>query len=97
MQWIGLGKVTVASAGTPVPLANSKLMVEELLVTYDPVDVTKVIYVKDVNGNIMASMASVTSQPISFKSPGQNQIDLSKFLIDVGTNGAGPYVSYGIN
>lgn len=97
MQWTGMGKVTVATPGTLVPLSTDVLKVNTLLITYDPSDATATIMVKDVAGNTIAAMASASSQPIQFTAPGGNQLDLRNFQIDSGTGGKGPFVGYGVD
>lgn len=96
MIWYGLGKVTVATAGTVVPLANVKTMVHSVIVTYDAND-TGSIYLKDSAGNIIAALNANSTAPIVIDSGnGDNAVDLSKYSVDVTVNGKGPYVGYGI-
>ena len=98
MLWTGKGKVVVASAGTPVQLSTVKVAVNTILVTYDSTDGSVTIYVKDGNGNVIASMATAASaQPILFTAPGSNQLDLRNFWIDSSVSGKGPYVGYGVD
>ena len=96
MLWQGTGKVTVALAGTPVLLSAVIIPVKinSLIITYDAADGSATVYVKDRVGNVMASMAGATSQPLVFNAPGGNQIDPRDFQIDSGTNGKGPFVAY---
>jgi len=96
MTWIGLGKVTVTTAGTPVRLSNVKLKVHSVLITYDPTD-TGGVFVKDDSGNIMAALGSSSAAPVLLESLGGDEIDLAKIQVDVQTNGKGPYVAYSIN
>jgi hypothetical protein len=96
MQWVGLGKVTVATAGTPVKLSNVTLKVHSVIVTYDPTD-TGSIYVKDSGGNVVAVMGANSTSPVILDSgSGQNAIDLSKYSVDTSVNGKGPYVGYSL-
>lgn len=101
MLWTGKGKVTVATAGTPIPLATVQTKVNTLMITYDSGDVPATIYVKDRSGNIMASMAasstSATPTPLTFSSTASDQIDLRDFQIDSSTNGKGPFVAIGVS
>ena len=97
MTWIGKGKVTVGSAGTPVVLSASQLKVNTIMFTYDPADSTTTVYVKDASGNVLAPMSpSGSTQPLQFVSPSGNQLDLSKFYVDSALSGKGPYVAYAI-
>jgi len=97
MLWVGLGKITVATSGTPVPLLGKYVTskVNMLQFTYDPADSTAIIYVKDRSGNIMAAVT--TAAPLLFTAPGSNQLNLVDFQIDSGTNSKGPYVAIGID
>lgn len=102
MQWVGLGKITVVSAGTPVPLSATKLMVNKVIITYDASDVGATIYIKDPSGNQIANMtmpATSTSfpSPLELSSPGANQIDLSALFVDSSVSGKGPVVGYALN
>jgi hypothetical protein len=97
MQWIGKGKVTVASSGTPVALSVTKVAINTLLITYDPADSGATVYIKDNNNNVIAAMSSAAAPPIQITAPGGNQLDLRNFQIDSGTNGKGPYVGYGVD
>ena len=97
MQWTGMGKVAVANAGTPVVLSATSKKVAAVMVTYDPADAGATVYVKDNAGNIMAAMASASSQPVIFSAQASNQLDLKNFEIDSGANGKGPFVSFGTN
>jgi hypothetical protein len=92
-----MGKVAVASHGTPVPLSVDPVKINTLLVTYDPADGTSTIMIKDVAGNVIAAMASASAPPIQITAPGGNQLDLRNFQIDSGSDGKGPYVGYGVD
>lgn len=101
MQWLGFGKITVTSAGTPQPLASvagPPVKVNAVKVTFDPSDGSGVtVFVKDSAGRIMSSATLSTSQPMDFVCPGANQLDLRTFSIDASTSGKGPFVAYGID
>lgn len=96
MTWIGLGKQTVTTAGTPLRLSSVKLKVHSVLVTYDPAD-TGAVYVKDDAGNVIAAISATSSTPILLESLGADEIDLNKLQVDVQTSGKGPFVGYSIN
>jgi hypothetical protein len=99
MTWKGLGKVTVATAGTPVslatliPAADAKFFA--LKVTYDAAD-TGTALVKDRSGNVMAQMVAATAQPVDFVGSGSNCLNSVDFQIDSSVNGKGPIVSYAV-
>jgi hypothetical protein len=97
MQWVGLGKVTVATAGTPIPLVGKYQVTKVNMVqfTYDPADSTAIVYVKDRSGNIMAAVTS--GAPLIFTAPGSNQLNLIDFQVDAGSNSKGPYVALGVD
>jgi hypothetical protein len=100
MQWTGMGKITVPTAGTPVALANSTgpaIKINTLMVSVDPADGAVTVYIKDVNGNIMSAMLGPNATPNTFTSPGGDQLDLRNFKMDVSVSGKGPIVGYGIN
>jgi len=96
MQWTGMGKITVAAAGTPNPLspASIQVKVNSILVTFDSTDGSVIVFVKDAAGNVIAPVP--TSQPLLLTSANGNQLDLRNFQIDSNTNGKGPYVAYGV-
>ena len=94
MTWIGMGKVTVSTAGTPVALSANRLKVHSVIITYDPVD-TGAVYVKDSSGNLMAALGASAS-PVILESLGADEMDLSKLQVDVQTSGKGPIVCYSI-
>ena len=98
MKWIGMGKVSVGTPGTPVPLAsdpNTAVKVDQVKFAYDPADGSHVIYVKDRAGNVMLASNSPNIPPLSFESYGTgDQLDLRDFQVDADTGGAGPFVSY---
>lgn len=97
MQWLGGGKATVTTAGTPVPLKTSKYMCNTIMFTFDPNDSTATIFIKDASGAIMGALStSGGTQPLVFGGPGDNSTDASKFQVDSSANGKGPYVAYGI-
>lgn len=96
MQWIGLGKITVATAGTPVKISATVIKAHSIIVTYDPSD-TGSIFVKDSSGAIVAAMGPNSTAPVILDSgSGQNAIDLSKYSVDTSVNGKGPYVGYSL-
>lgn len=97
MQVSGLGKVNVPTAGTPVALSASKLMVQSVTFTLDPADTTATVYVKDSAGAIIAALsAAYTPGPFEIRSGG-NSIDLSKLYVDASANNKGPYVGYAVS
>lgn len=97
MQWIGLGKVTVATSGTPVPLSTTQSKCNQVWFSFDPTDTTAIIYVKDPSGNKMAALSSSSVQPTIFGGPGENILDLRNFYVDSSANGKGPIVAYGVS
>lgn len=96
MQSIGLGKISVPTFGTPVPLASSRTKCHRIMVTYDPADGSGAyIYIKDVNNNIYAAL-SITSAPVTIGGDPGNQLDLSTYKMDASANSKGGIVGYDI-
>lgn len=87
----GLGKVIVAVAGTPVPVASSAFMVKSATFEADPANVGTYMFLKDIKGNIMGKF----QKGQSFTPPQFGQAwDLSQVQLDTDTGGDGAYVSY---
>ena len=94
MQSIGLGKVTIATAGIPVPLSTltTFLKVHRIIVTYDPSDgATPYVYVKDKAGNKYAA-TSITGSPIVIGGDESNQIVVANYQLDSSANNTGAIV-----
>lgn len=94
MLVVGLGKVVVATAGTPVQLSATKLMCHVVQFSFDPADGTATALVKDSAGRVFQPVPA--AQPLIITAEGQsNSIDLSKLYVDMSTgSGKGPYVGY---
>jgi hypothetical protein len=98
MTSIGLGKITVATAGTPIPLSTitSQKKVHRILVTYDPADgASSYIYVKDSNGNLYAAV-SATSGVVIIGGDEGNQLDTTKYQFDASGNSKGAIIGIDI-
>ena len=91
MNIIGLGKINVPSAGTPVPFSATTRQCDEVIVTFDPADTTAAVFIKDASGNKIASMK--TGDPaIKFCAEGSSPIDLTALFADADGNDKGPLV-----
>jgi hypothetical protein len=88
----GLGKVLVANAGTPVPIKGSAFMVKSCTILPDPANAGTYMYVKDINGNILAKLAKTITVP--YVVPIVGVFDLSQLQLDTDTNNDGAYVAY---
>ena len=94
MQSTGLGKVTVATAGTPILLSTLTTLtkVHRILVSFDASDSSSLwIYVKDKAGNKYASLSSATPA-IIIGGDESNQVVVANYQIDSSSNGGGPIV-----
>ena len=103
MQFVSAGKVGVAAAGTPQPLALGVRTVRFLRFTPAP-SATGKVYIGS-NGMVKATLAGVGKV---FLPPGaagyydsydigpfdDEEIDTTNFYLDADTNGEGPLVTY---
>lgn len=94
MQVIGLGKITVATAGTKVAFSVTAVKVHKVIVTFDPADTSATVYVKDAAGTIIASLVTGNPPLVIGGGDGGNELDISTLFADTGTNSKGPYVGY---
>lgn len=85
-----LGKVTVAAAGTPVPIKSSAFMVKGVTMQSDPSNAGTFMFVKDIAGNTMAKI----TKGQSFTPPVLGVADLSQIQLDTDTNGDGCFVTF---
>lgn len=86
----GMPKVTVAVAGTPVPVKSSSFHVKGVTFQADPLNVGTYMLLKDANGNIMFRF----SKGQSATPPILGSCDLNSLQLDSDTNGDGAFVSY---
>lgn len=93
MEILGLGKITVATAGTPVAVSSTSLKVRSVVFSFDPVDAAATITVKDKNNAVVGAITK-DSGPLEFCAGGGNPLDLSTLTVDSSANGGGPYVGY---
>lgn len=106
MQFVSLGKVTVATAGTPVQVSATRLMVRAVRFQTTNGN-TGLMYIGDatlvkatlVGVHRVLGIASATADApvVEFGSQeieNGNAIDLSKFWVDAGVNGESVLVSY---
>lgn len=92
----GLGKITVATAGTPVVFSATSLKVVKVIVTFDPADTTSTVYVKDSSNTVIAALVA-GNPPLIFCAEGGNRIDLNSLKADASANSKGPYVGYEVS
>jgi hypothetical protein len=97
MTSIGLGKVTVATAGIPTLLSTltTLIKVHRIIVSADPADTTAYVYIKDKSGNIYAA-TSLNGGPIIIGGDESNQVVVANYQIDASANGKGPIVGLDI-
>lgn len=105
MQPTFLGKVTVASAGTPVPLsADLTLRACAILVSTIP-GLTGNVYLggAGLDQNTLAQVMLKFNAPSAFGPPdsflveargGQNALQVSEYFLDASVNGEGALVTY---
>lgn len=85
-----LGKVNVATSGTPVPIKSSAFMAKGVTIQSDPLNAGTYMLVKDILGNIMARI----TKGQSFTPPVLGVVDLSQIQLDSDTNGDGCFVTF---
>jgi hypothetical protein len=105
MQPTFLGKVTVAAAGTPVPLStDSTLRACAILVSTIP-DLTGNVYLggAGLDRNTLAGVMIKFNAPSVFGPPdsflveargGQNALQVSEYFLDASVSGEGALVTY---
>jgi len=103
MQAIPLGRVTVPTAGTPVPISLTAVQAAQLSangqcakveVWPDPA-AAAAVYVKQ-GGTILAALPKPTGgYPLPWSTPkcGRNRITPTAFALDAATNGDGAFVT----
>ena len=98
MDWLGLGKVSVPTPGSPAPLSATRVMVGNIMFSFDMNDgAGTIVTVYDRLGKAIFTLSSVNVQPVVLTSPSGNQLNLAFYSVDCNNPLMGPYVCYSVD
>lgn len=84
--------MTVANAGTPVPIKSSSFVVKGFVAQADPGNTGTYMMLKDSAGNIMEKFSKGQTATLPMTLGGN--FDLNSIQLDTDTNGDGAFITY---